>query len=193
MTAQRTKDWNEFATKVADHIENYTVPQYGDAPNDNVESWSAQDCIAQVQKYAARFGTNQRVGQEELDLMKIAHYAQLAMGKMKQKPFDDETAIEYLRAGKAVRTAHNHPLVVLAIVGGNSLSRFVNANYGTGDDEVNLPIPDQYLTVYYGSGVGFSYALPVVFGGWVLASEDDVREAISRSTQPVVEANYATR
>lgn len=32
MTAQRTKDWNEFATKVADHIENYTVPQYGDAP-----------------------------------------------------------------------------------------------------------------------------------------------------------------
>lgn len=55
MTAQRTKDWNEFATKVADHIENYTVPQYGDAPNDNVESWSAQDCIAQVQKYAARY------------------------------------------------------------------------------------------------------------------------------------------
>ena len=40
MTAQRTKDWNEFAAKVADHIENYTVPQYGDAPNDNVESWS---------------------------------------------------------------------------------------------------------------------------------------------------------
>lgn len=66
MTAQRTKDWNEFATKVADHIENYTVPQYGDAPNDNVESWSAQDCIAQVQKYAARFGNNQRTGQEEL-------------------------------------------------------------------------------------------------------------------------------
>lgn len=60
MTAQRTKDWNEFAAKVADHIENYTVPQYGDAPNDNVESWSAQGCIDQVQKYAARFGTNQR-------------------------------------------------------------------------------------------------------------------------------------
>ena len=36
MTAQRTKDWNEFAAKMADHIENYTVPQYGDAPNDNV-------------------------------------------------------------------------------------------------------------------------------------------------------------
>ena len=182
MTAQRTKDWNEFAAKVADHIESYTVPQYGDAPNDNVESWSAQDCIAQVQKYAARFGNNQRTGQEELDLMKIAHYAQLAAGKLKQKPFADETAIEYLRAGKAVRTAHKHPLVVLAIVGGNSLSRFVNANYGTGDDEVNLPIPDQYLTVYYDGGVGFLYSLPVAFGGWELASEDDVREALARNT-----------
>ena len=83
-------------------------------------------------------------------------------------------------------------MVVLAIIGGNSLSRFVNANYGTGDDEVNLPIPDQYLTVYYGSGVGFSYALPVSFGGWVLASEDDVREALSRSTQPR-EADHAPR
>lgn len=41
MTAQRTKDWNEFAAKVADHIENYTVPQYGDAPNDNVEAWAS--------------------------------------------------------------------------------------------------------------------------------------------------------
>ena len=28
MTAQRAKDWNEFAAKVAAPIENYTVPQY---------------------------------------------------------------------------------------------------------------------------------------------------------------------
>lgn len=184
MTAQRTRDWNEFAAKVAGHIENYTVPQYGDAPNDNVESWSAQDCIAQVQKYAARFGNNQRTGQEELDLMKIAHYAQLAMGKLKQKPFDDETAIEYLRAGKAVRLASDKTFVVIALIGGNSLSRFINANYGTGDDEVNLPIADQFLVVYTTSGLGFVCSLPSAYGGWVLASEDDVREAISRSTRP---------
>jgi hypothetical protein len=192
MTAQRTKDWNEFATKVADHIENYTVPQYGDAPNDNVESWSAQDCIAQVQKYAARFGTNQRAGQEELDLMKVAHYAQLAHDKLNKKPFDNKTAIEHLRNGKAVRTTGDYPMIVLATIGGNALSRFVNTNYGTGDDEANLPIPDQYLTIYYGSGVGFSSSLPVAFGGWVLASEDDVRAALSRSTTPV-EAAYAAR
>lgn len=192
MTAQRTKDWNEFAAKVADHIENYTVPQYGDAPNDNVESWSAQDCIAQVQKYAARFGNNQRTGQEELDLMKIAHYAQLAMGKLKQKPFDGETAIEYLRAGKPVRLAVDNSLVILAIIGGNALSRFVNANYGTGDDEVNLPITDQYLCVYPSGNISFAYSLPATFSGWLPATEDDVREAISRSTRPR-EAIHAAR
>ena len=182
MTAQRTKDWNEFAAKVADHIENYTVPQYGDAPNDNVESWSAQDCIAQVQKYAARFGTNQRAGQEELDLMKIAHYAQLAMGKMKQKPFDDETAIAYLRAGKAVRRVNDMDVVVLAIIGGNGLSRFVSANYDTGDDEVNLPIPDQFLLSHPSMGVGFASMMPSAFEGWVLASDDEVRESINRNS-----------
>lgn len=190
MTAQRTKDWNEFAAKVADHIENYTVPQYGDAPNDNVESWSSQDCIAQIQKYAARFGANQRAGQEELDLMKIAHYAQLAMGKLQQKPFDGETAIRYLRAGKPVRLVMDKDVVVLAVVDGSPLSRFVNVNYGTGDDEVNLPIYDQYLITYKGEGVGLYSVLPFTSRAWVLASEDDVRYAIARSAQPV-EAPYA--
>lgn len=181
MTAQRTKDWNEFAAKVADHIENYTVPQYGDAPNDNVESWSAQDCIAQVQKYAARFGTNQRVGQEQLDLMKIAHYAQLANAKLEQKPFGNETAIEYLQAGKAVRLPYSSSLVVLSIIGGNALSRFINRNYGTGEDEVNLPIQDQYLCVFPSGNVSFTYSMPFSSRGWVLASEDEVRAALSRN------------
>lgn len=57
--------------------------------------------------------------------MKIAHYAQLAMGKMKQKPFDAETAIEYLRAGKAVRLVMDNDVVALAIINNNSLSSFV--------------------------------------------------------------------
>lgn len=184
MTAQRAKDWNDFATKVADHIENYTVPQYGDAPNDNVEAWSAQDCIAQVQKYAARFGNNQRAGQDELDLMKIAHYAQLAMGKLKQKPFDGNTAIEYLRAGKPVRLVMDKDVVVLAIINNNSLSSFVKTTCGIGDDAANLPIYDQYLITYNGAGICFYSVLPFMGHAWTLASEADVRYAISRSTQP---------
>lgn len=183
MTAQRTKDWNEFAAKVADHIENYTVPQYGDAPNDNVESWSSQDCIAQIQKYAARFGTNQRAGQEELDLMKIAHYAQLAMCKLQQKPFCDAVAIEHLLAGKPVCWAGNTNMVVISIINGNALSRFINTNYGTGDDEVNLPIDNQYLVAYADSGVEFSPSLPTALHGWVLASDGEVRAVLSHGSK----------
>ena len=192
MTPKRTNAWNDFAAKVADHITNYTVPQYGDAPNDNVESWSAADCIAQVQKYAARFGTNQRAGQEELDLMKIAHYAQLAHDKLKKKPFDDTTAIEYLQAGKAVRWVGNTNMVILAIVGGNALSRFINTNYGTGDDEVNLPIANQYLVAYADSGVELSVYLPTSLGEWVLATEDEVRAVLSSGSKRLG-AGHATR
>lgn len=78
----RGADWDAFAEKVFTHIEDYTVPQYGDKPNDNVESWTAEDCIKQVKKYLNRFGKQQRTGEEKLDLIKIAHYAQLAHDKM---------------------------------------------------------------------------------------------------------------
>lgn len=79
---ERGKQWTAFAAKVLDHVENYTVPQYGDAPNDNVESWTAEQCIAQISRYAARFGHNVRERQDLLDLLKIAHYAALAHFKL---------------------------------------------------------------------------------------------------------------
>jgi len=77
----RTAEWLEFAYKVADHIENYTIPQYSDKPNDQAEGWSVEHCIEQVKKYANRFGKNQRPGQEMLDFMKGCHYLQLAATK----------------------------------------------------------------------------------------------------------------
>jgi hypothetical protein len=80
--SKRGTQWNSFSALVMDHVENYTVPQYGDAPNDQVESWSAQDCVVQIRRYAARFGSGQRGKAEELrDLLKIAHYACLAHNK----------------------------------------------------------------------------------------------------------------
>ena len=72
------------ANEVIEHIETYTVPQYGDYPNDQVEEWTPELCIAQISKYSARFGKNSREGQELLDLIKIAHYAQIAYSKMKK-------------------------------------------------------------------------------------------------------------
>lgn len=80
--SQRAKDWVVFANRVTHHIDGYTVPQYGDAPNDQVAEWTAEHCVNQLSKYASRFGSNARGGQDLLDLLKIAHYAQLAYDKL---------------------------------------------------------------------------------------------------------------
>ena len=77
----RGDNWHKFACDVEDHINNYTVPQYGDAPDDQVEDYSVQECLRQVSKYIARFGKNSREGQQELDFIKMAHYVQLAAQK----------------------------------------------------------------------------------------------------------------
>lgn len=79
----RAFEWAVFSLSVFDHIESYTVPQYGDAPDDQVEDWDAGACIRQIGKYTARFKNNAR-GQAELqrDMYKIAHYACLAASKL---------------------------------------------------------------------------------------------------------------
>lgn len=76
--SQRGEDWMGFAQAVYDHIEHYTVPQYGDKGADLASEYTLEQCMAQVRKYATRAGKNQREGQDALDLLKIAHYAQLA-------------------------------------------------------------------------------------------------------------------
>lgn len=75
--SRRGKDWQEFAAKVLDHIENYTVPQYGDKGEDQATEWTPAILMEQAKKYGNRFGRNQREGQEMLDFMKGAHYTQM--------------------------------------------------------------------------------------------------------------------
>lgn len=68
----------DFKHCVANHIEHYTVPQYGDAPDDNVETWKSEDCRKAIVKYLNRFNTNQRgVEEQKRDILKMAHYLQL--------------------------------------------------------------------------------------------------------------------
>ncbi len=74
----RGREFSRFAELVVDHIENYTVPQYGDKGEDQCTNYSIDDCIKQAQKYLARYGRNAREGQEELDFKKAAHYIQMA-------------------------------------------------------------------------------------------------------------------
>lgn len=73
--SNRGKEWNSFSNLVAAHVEEYTVPQYGDAPNDPVTNFSEHDIAMCLKRYVNRMETGQR-GPEDLqrDLLKIAHY-----------------------------------------------------------------------------------------------------------------------
>lgn len=82
----RGSEWEQFSGMVKIHIDNYTIAQYGDGPHDQVERWSAEDCIQQVQRYCNRFGRNQRGMQDQLlDLKKAAHYLCLAYFKLQEQ------------------------------------------------------------------------------------------------------------
>lgn len=80
--SNRAKAFNQFADKVINHIDGYTVPQYGDSPNDNVESWNSEDCYKQAEKYIKRRNTSRRPDEKKLDILKAVHYLQLAAEKM---------------------------------------------------------------------------------------------------------------
>jgi hypothetical protein len=81
-TSIRGREWVEFAARVAAHIDNYTVPQYGDKGEDQCTEYSVTDHVTQAKKYANRFGRNQRGNQEPLDMMKGAHYFQMAFTEL---------------------------------------------------------------------------------------------------------------
>ena len=76
--SERGKDWQTFSEQVLDHIENYTVPQYGDKGEDQATEFGSHDHVVQAKKYLNRYGKNSRPGQEILDLVKTAHYCQMA-------------------------------------------------------------------------------------------------------------------
>jgi len=78
----RAREWVKFSNNVLIHIESYTVPQYGDKGQDQCTEFTPQDFITQIRKYANRFGRNSRPDQDQLDLMKIAHYAQMLSDRL---------------------------------------------------------------------------------------------------------------
>ena len=76
--SKRADQWKTFALRVVDHIEKYTVPQYGDYPDDQASSFTEEEIISQFKRYVNRLSSNAR-GEIEAkrDLFKIAHYAAL--------------------------------------------------------------------------------------------------------------------
>ena len=84
MISKRVLEFDQFASIVKLHIEHYTVPQYGDAPNDQVEEWTPKQCMDSVKRYANRIDSNSRGRLESLrDMAKVAHFACLAFVKLK--------------------------------------------------------------------------------------------------------------
>lgn len=80
--SNRGRMWSIFADEVANHIENYTVRQYKDFPDDQVTSWDENALKIQIEKYLNRLDSNQRGDMDaNMDLFKIAHYAQLIWSK----------------------------------------------------------------------------------------------------------------
>lgn len=84
--SEREKQWIEFSERVRKHLRDYTVPQYGDVGEDEITNYTIEDCVNQVSKYAKRYGSQSRDGQQELDFVKIAHYCQCAWEKYENLP-----------------------------------------------------------------------------------------------------------
>ena len=55
-TSKRGFNFMMFACEVLDHIEEYTIPQYGDEGEDQITEWTAEDCLKSLKRYIARYG-----------------------------------------------------------------------------------------------------------------------------------------
>lgn len=82
---KRGQEWFEFALAVLEHIEDYTVGQYGDTGADPASEYTPEDALRSASKYIARFGRNARSGEQYRDFLKLAHYAQLAATSWSKK------------------------------------------------------------------------------------------------------------
>ncbi|HQN27667.1 MAG TPA: hypothetical protein PLT43_03875 [Mesotoga sp.] len=80
----RVIEWLSFSDVVTGHVENYTVKQFGDLPDDSLSTYTVEDCLRAISKYVTRNMRENRRGHKEAmrDMVKIAHYAAAAFWKM---------------------------------------------------------------------------------------------------------------
>lgn len=81
----RIIQWEKFSDQILKHIEQYTLPQYGnDTGNEQVDSFTIEDCFQNILRYVNRRHARIRGNKEALrDLLKIAHYASFAYDKLR--------------------------------------------------------------------------------------------------------------
>lgn len=86
--SNRGKEWDNFSGVVAQHVDDYTVAQYGDAPNDAVENFTEHDIAQNFKRYVNRLESGQRGYVEaQRDLLKIAHYCAILYFKRRRADF----------------------------------------------------------------------------------------------------------
>ena len=82
--SKRREQWCDFSDEVENHIEDYTVKQYGDMPTDQASSFTLEDFKRELQKYCNRMGSGVRGPEEqERDFKKIAHYACMGLARFR--------------------------------------------------------------------------------------------------------------
>jgi len=85
MMETRRGEWSWFSSIVDDHIEHYTVKQYGEKGQDRCTELSPAEIINDIKKYCARFGNNARGSEEQKrDMLKLAHYACIIWHKLSE-------------------------------------------------------------------------------------------------------------
>ena len=97
----RATEWLNFQSLVFNHIETYCIPQYGDKGEDPCTNYTDIEFAKQIEKYIKRYGKNSREGQQQLDLLKIAHYAGMLYTKLaedngKQSSSSPEVVLHHL-------------------------------------------------------------------------------------------------
>lgn len=85
MEYDRLKQWKHFDEQMQRHIETYTLEQYGNPEGqEQVDGFTVSDCWTNMERYFNRRRANTRGNREKLrDLIKLAHYAQLAYDKLR--------------------------------------------------------------------------------------------------------------
>jgi hypothetical protein len=168
MTAQESKDWYEFGQKVIDLIENETIEKGTNVPLPN---WKVSDCLKSLQNRLVRASDEQQPETFRQDeLVAIAYLAQLAYTKLKNPSFDRKTAMQHLKAGKAIRPADYTDIIALSYLHGSDLTRYAGVNCGEG----KLPIPEQIVAAAEDLGVFFTGMLPSSSNEWVLATQEEI-------------------
>ena len=83
--SKKTIQWRWFSSLVEQHIEQYVVEQYGDLPDEHIDSMNIEQIKGKMSSYVQRIGKILRTRGKQAaarDLFKIAHFCCYELDKM---------------------------------------------------------------------------------------------------------------